>query len=337
MGKTVLLTGGAGFIGSHTVEYFLKNTDYNIIVLDRLSYAGNLNRLTESKYWDSDRVKFYYHDFRSSFSKEKIGQLTDLFGSLEYIVHMGAESHVDRSIEDPYPFVYSNVLGTVNILELAKCLYENKLLECMVYVSTDEIYGPVKGSQLHKETDSHNPSNPYSASKASGENFCIAYHNTHNIPIMITRTMNNYGERQDIEKFVPKVVYNVLNDLPVTVHCALDSFGTVIDVSSRCWLHAQNHADGIDFLLKNGLPGESYNITGEKVYVDQLAMRIAEILGKDIDLKYEDFHSFRPGHDMHYGLDGSKMNELGWEPPVSLSESLEKTVKWISKNKNWLY
>lgn len=238
---------------------------------------------------------------------------------------MGAESHVDRSIEDPYPFVESNVLGTVNVLQLALGLYGGNELEKMIYVSTDEVYGPAIKGQLHTEDHCHNPSNPYSASKAAGENFCTAYHNTYGVPVITTRTMNNYGERQDPEKFVPKVVKSILNRNTVPVHAKIEN-DTVLDVSSRCWLHAQNHADGIDFLLRNGTPGESYNITGEQVSVDVLAEKIGKILDEPVQLEYVDYHTFRPGHDMHYGLDGTKMDKLGWKAPVSMEESLEKTV-----------
>jgi dTDP-glucose 4,6-dehydratase len=236
---------------------------------------------------------------------------------------MGANSHVDKSIENPYPFVYDNILGTVNVLELAR----NINIEKMIYVSTDEIYGPVEGDFLHKENEPQKPGNPYSASKAAGENFCLAYHNTYNVPVMITRTMNNFGERQDSEKFLPKVVNSIKNNELLTIHCKKDSEGVVVDISSRCWLHARNHADAIVFLLENGEDGEIYNVVGERMNVYDLAMKVGEILKKDIRIKLEDYHSFRPGHDMHYGLDGMKLLNMGWNPPVSLNDSLERTVK----------
>lgn len=335
MKKTVLLTGGAGFIGSHTVEHILKTTNFNVIILDRLSYAGNLNRLTDIDIWEQskDRVKFYFHDFRSEITDDKFYQLHDLFGEpINYIIHMGAESHVDKSIENPYPFVESNVLGTVNMLEFLK--KSRKYVESFIYVSTDEVYGPAM-KELHKETDGHKPSNPYSASKAAGEDFCYAYHNTYDLPIIISNTMNIFGERQDKEKFLPKVVKSVMNDEKVIIHCK--KTGDVVeDISSRCWLHARNQADGLLFLLENGVIGEKYNIVGDKHNVYAIAHEVALILGKPLNYEFVDFHSFRPGHDMHYGLDGTKIAELGWKPPYSMNESLKKTVKWMVENKKWL-
>ena len=340
MSKVVLLTGGAGFIGHHTTEYILTNTDWNIIILDRLSYAGNLNKLMDIDVFQpallEERVKFYYHDFRSKFHTGKMFELLRLFGKINYIVHMGAESHVDRSIIDPYPFIESNVLGTVNMLELAKKL-TGRGLERMIYVSTDEVYGPAHDGHLHKEGEAHAPSNPDSASKAAGEDFCTAYHNTYKVPVIISRTMNNIGERQDNEKFFPMALGKILDYKPVIVHCRIEN-NEVVDVSSRCWLHAQNHASALVFLLENGKIGEAYNVTGEWMPVDELAKLIGKIIdtNKKIKLEYRDFHSFRQGHDLHYGLDGTKIAELGWEAPRSLEESVEKTVEWMLDNPEWL-
>jgi dTDP-glucose 4,6-dehydratase len=223
---------------------------------------------------------------------------------------MGAESHVDNSITNPYPFLESNVIGTVNMLELANNLYIEGLLNKFIYVSTDEVYGPAIEGKLHKEYDPHKPSNPYSASKAAGEDFCFAYHNTYKTPIIITRTMNNFGERQDVEKFVPKTMKAIMNNEPINIHCKMKG-REIIDISSRCWLHARNHADGLVYLLENGVVGEQYNIVGKRIDVLELAKKIADIMNDCLNFKYEDFHSFRPGHDMHYGLDGTKIKELG--------------------------
>ena len=332
--KTVLLTGGAGFIGAHITEHILKTTDWNIIILDRLSYAGNLNRLTDINIWwdNKHRVKFYYHDFKSHFNDGKIQQLLQLFGNIDYIIHNGANSHVDKSIQDPYPFVFDNVLGTVNMLELCKQL---ESLDKFIYISTDETFGPAI-DRLHKEDDPHKPSNPYSASKASGEDFCVAYYNTYNLPIIITNTMNIIGERQDSEKFVPKTLKSILNNEEVLIHCRKDNKGNILDVSSRYWLHARNQADGLTWLLENGTLGEKYNIVGERLDCYELAKKIANIVDKPLIVRFEDFHSFRPGHDMHYGLDGSKLEQLGWVPPYSLDNTLEKTIRWMINNPQWL-
>lgn len=197
--------------------------------------------------------------------------------------------------------------------------------------------GELHDGHLHKEGEAHRPSNPYSASKAAGEDFCIAYYNTYKVPVIISRTMNNIGERQDSEKFFPMVVSKILDDEPVIVHCKIEN-DKVVDISSRCWLHAQNHASALVFLLQNGEVGEAYNVTGEWMPVDELAKLIGKMIdtNKEIDFKYEDFHSFRQGHDLHYGLDGTKIAELGWKAPRALEESVEKTVKWMLDNPEWL-
>ena len=331
--RRLLLTGGAGFIGHHTIEHVLRKTDWEIVVMDRLTYAGNLNFLADLGIWKTEghRVKFVYHDFRAP-----INELTKvLIGHIDYIIHMGAESHVDRSIEEPMPFFESNVIGTVNMLNYAKEIEAERF----VYVSTDEVYGPALNGHLHKEGEPHRPSNPYSASKSGAEAACYSYWNTYGMPIIITNTMNNFGERQNAEKFVAKTVKKILDGESMVAHCKKID-GKIVDISSRCWLHARNHADGLLFVLEHGeINGKDigrYNITGEWANVETMIKKIGAILGKEPKIVYEDFHSFRPGHDMHYGLDGSKMKELGWIPPFSLDESLENTVKWMQENPKWL-
>jgi len=328
--KRLLLTGGCGFIGHHTVEHIMENTDWEVIIIDRLSYAGNQNFLVNMDNWEEykNRVRFIYHDFRSPFS-----DLTkNLIGDVDYLVHMGAESHVDRSIENPMPFAESNVIGTVNVLDLANDLDVEK----MIYISTDEVYGPAIDGHLHKEGEPHRPSNPYSASKSGAEAFCYAYWNTYGTPVMISNTMNNIGERQHPEKFLPLTVKKLLRGEPMIVHCKKDDEGNIVDISSRCWLHARNHADGILFLLEHGEPGERYNISGEWANVEMMVEKVADILNVEYEIVYEDFHSFRPGHDMHYGLDNTKMKEMGWTPPLSLDESLRNTVLWMKEHPKWL-
>jgi dTDP-glucose 4,6-dehydratase len=330
----LLLTGGAGFIGHHTIEHILKNTDWEIVVMDRLTYAGNLNFLTDLEIWakEGHRVSFVYHDFRSPISETTI----ELIGPIDYIIHMGAESHVDRSIIDPIPFAESNVIGTVNLLNYAKEVKPKKF----IYVSTDEVYGPAHRGpdgelHLHREGEPHNPSNPYSASKSGAEAFCLAFFNTYGLPIIISNTMNNFGQRQNREKFVPKAINAAINGTPLILHCKKID-GVIVDVSSRCWLHARNHADGLLFLLRNGIPGEKYNITGEWASVADIADKVSIVVGKPIIEMFEDFHSFRPGHDMHYGLDGTKMKNMGWVPPFNLDDSLERTVRWSMEHPKWL-
>lgn len=333
MKKTVLLTGGAGFIGAHTIEHLLRNTDWNIVLMDRLTYAGNLNRLTAMDCWnaESHRVRFVYHDFRSPIT----GKLAELIvgrDGLDYIIHMGAETHVDRSIQDSDPFVQSNVVGTVNMLEFAKYALPDRF----IYVSTDEVYGAVTADgQLHKEGEPHNPSNPYAASKAAGEDFCRSYVKTHGVPVIITNTMNNFGERQDVEKFVPKTLRAIVRNEPVILHCRKQA-EVITDISTRCWLHARNHADALVYVINHGAIGENYNVVGELASVAMVADLIANTAGRAYKPEFIDFHSTRPGHDMHYGLDGTKLETLGWKPPVPFVESLENTIKWTLAHPEWL-
>lgn len=331
MGKNILLTGGAGFIGSHTVEEILTQTDMNITIIDRLSYAGNLNRLAQMECWEKEksRVKFVYHDFRSEFPFF----VKRFIGTTDYIIHMGAETHVGNSFTQPRLFAQSNVDGTINMLELAKDIGCEKF----IYVGTDEVYGPVIGDQLHKEGESHRPSNPYAASKSGAEAFVHAYWKSFNVPVIFTNTMNNFGERQDPEKFVPKTIRNIYNGDTVVIHVALNEDGRISDYSSRCWLHARNHANALIYLLEHGQIGERYNVVGEKKGVNEIAHMISIALSKPVyNIKCVPFHSYSPGHDMHYGLDGTKMKELGWKPKLDLHDSLEKTVKWTLDHKEWL-
>jgi dTDP-glucose 4,6-dehydratase len=325
--RRILLTGGVGFIGSHTVEHIMKNTDYEVVIIDRLTYAGNQNFLTDMEKWGEfkKRIKFVYHDFRSPISdvtSAMIGDITD-------IIHMGAESHVDRSLLEPVLFEQSNVLGTINMMEFGKERGVNKF----IYVSTDEVYGAAMDGKLHKEGEPHRPSNPYSASKSGAEAFCYAYWKAYDFPVIVTNTMNNFGERQNVEKFVPKTVNSILSLKPVTVHCKkVDD--KIVDISSRCWLHARNHADALLFLLDKGQPGEHYNVVGELKNVVEMAEMIGDYLQIKPNLDYVDFHSFRKGHDMHYGLDGTKLLNMGWKPPVPFEESLKKTVFWMKNRQD---
>jgi dTDP-glucose 4,6-dehydratase len=326
--RRILLTGGAGFIGSHACEHIMENTDDELVILDRLTYAGNQNFLTDIERWEEfkKRVSFVYHDFRAP-----ISPTTDaLIGDITHVIHMGAETHVTRSLEDPMTFAESNVIGTINMLEFAK----KRGIDKFIYCSTDEVYGPTNGN-LHREGEPHRPSNPYSASKSGAEAFCRAYFTSYGLPVIITNTMNNFGERQNAEKFVPMVVKNILLGKTIPVHCKKID-GEVVEISSRCWLHARNHADGLFYILKNGLVGEQYNIVGDLLDVSAMVDLIASFVGKEPVKEFIDFHSFHPGHDMHYGLDGTKMKEMGWVPPVEFKKSLEKTVRWMKENPRWL-
>jgi dTDP-glucose 4,6-dehydratase len=318
----VLLTGGAGFIGAHIVEHLHKNTDWEIVILDRLSYSGSLERLAQ--YRGDKRLKYVFHDFRAEFSATTLHAL----GQIDFIIHNGAETHVDTSLTDPALFVQSNVVGTMNVLEAARKLKVKRFL----YVGTDEVHGPAPNGTDFKEDAEIKPSNPYSASKASAEALAYAWWKSFNVPVIRTRTMNIFGERQNPEKFIPMCIRKVICGETVTIH------GNMKQIGSRKWLHARNQADAILFLLRNGEIGETYHIAGIEKTNLEMAKLIAEALGQRLKFELLDFHSARPGHDLRYSLDDSKLRALGWKPPVEFAESLQRMVEWTSQPENamWL-
>jgi dTDP-glucose 4,6-dehydratase len=327
MAKRILITGGCGFIGHHFAEYVHKNTEWEIIILDMLNYASNgMERLRSNQLINSSRVRILTYNLCNPISEGLIKEI----GNINYIVHMAAETHVDNSIKDPLYVINNNVHSTVNMLEYARKL---KNLEIFFYFSTDEVFGPAPGDTLYKEWDRHKPTNPYSASKSAAENICISYENTYKIPLMIVNVMNAFGERQHVEKFIPLCIKKVLNGEKVYIH----SYPDKIESGSRFYIHAQNIANGVLFLIQNGKIGEKYNITGEKEVSNlDLAVMISKFVGKELIYEMVDFHNDRPGHDLRYGLDGSKLFELGWNPTFNFEKSLEKTVKWTLENQEWL-
>ena len=327
MTKTVLITGGCGFIGHHFVEHIFTKTDWNIIVLDKLTYASHgLERLRNTDTLDSKRVKVFTYDLSHPLS---IGLKKEL-GDVNYIVHMAADTHVDNSISTPVPFIKNNIMSSVHMLEYARTLSN---LEIFFYFSTDEVYGPALGNKLFEEDERHNPTNPYSASKSGAEQICVAYHNTYDVPVMRINVMNAMGERQHVEKFIPKVIKKVLNNELVEIHSYPDKKTS----GTRYYIHARNIAAGVLFLLENGTIGESYNLTGEKEVSNlEMAQIIADTIGKPLKYEMVDFHSDRPGHDLRYGLDGTKMKNMGWSLPIDFETSLRNTVKWTVKNQEWL-
>lgn len=347
----ILLTGGAGFVGHHFVEHFLKNTDADLVVLDRLNYAsGGFDRLRDIEAFDDDRVLLLTHDF----TKPLVEGIAKEIGKVDYIIHMGAESHVDKSIEDAEPFVRSNVLGTMHMLDFAwEQFEEQKCLKCFFYFSTDEVFGPAPDDYSYKEEDRHNPTNPYAATKSGGEMLANAYRNTYKLPVIITRSMNIIGERQHPEKFIPLIVNKVRAGETVTIHGYPDK----TRAGSRFYIHGRNVADGYLHLInmieqgyeagkKEGqtgyvsdVVGQDYHITGEKEVDNlELAKLIAEQLGQELKYEITDFHSTRPGHDLRYALDGTKMADIGWTPPKTFEESLRKTIDWMIDpvNEKWL-
>lgn len=332
MVKKILITGGCGFIGHHVVEHFLKNTDFEIVILDGLNYAGNLNRFKDMPVFQENpsRTNFIWHDLKSPITEG----VAKMIGQVDYILHLAAETHVERSLKDPIPFVYSNVLGTANLLEFSRHYQKN--LEKYIQISTDEVYGPAPKNTSFKEWDRVKPTNPYAATKAGADCLAFSYVNSFKMPIIITRTMNNFGERQHPEKFIPKTINHLSKKEKIEIH------GTPTNIGSRFWLHARNHADALLFILTKGKNGEIYNIVGEKELNNlEIAQRISKIIrGRELDIekevKFIPFEKVRPGHDKRYALDGSKMSKLGWKPSVDFESSFEKTVKWIADHPLWL-
>ena len=324
----IVLTGGCGFIGHHFAEYIHKNTDWDIIILDKLTYASmGLERLRNNGLYNSQRVKIYTVDLCNEISE---GLKKEMGNNIDYIVHMAAETHVDNSIKEPRNVIMNNVTSTVNLLEWSRTLQNLKIF---FYFSTDEVFGPALGDTLFKEWDRHKPTNPYSASKSAAENICLSYENTYKTPLIIVNVMNAFGERQHVEKFIPLCIKKILNNELIQIHAYPDK----ITSGTRFYIHSQNISSAVLFLIKNGKIGEKYNISGEKEVSNlDLAKLIAKFIGKELNYELIDFHSSRPGHDLRYGLDGSKIYDLGWNPKFNFENSLEKTVKWTLNNLEWL-
>jgi dTDP-glucose 4,6-dehydratase len=338
--KNILVTGGAGFIAHHFVNYLLRKTDYNIVTLDRLDYSGNLNRLNEvvmsAPEQERRRVKTIFHDLKAELNP----QIISAIGKIDIVVHLAAGSHVDRSIDYPMEFIMDNVIGTANILEYAK---KCDNLERFIYFSTDEVFGPAPNGIKYKENDRYNSTNPYSASKAAGEEIVVAYENTYKLPCYITHTMNVFGERQHPEKYIPMCIKRVRNGEKITVH----SDQSKTKAGSRHYIHASDVADAIWFLINydnykltiddfGGARCHKFNIVGsEEMDNLELARFVANCQEKDLVYEMVDFHSSRPGHDLRYALDGTKMKDMGWTPqPVKTR--LKQTIEWTLENNRWL-
>jgi dTDP-glucose 4,6-dehydratase len=352
MTKRILLTGASGFVGSHVLRHILTTTDWEVVCPVTFRHKGLSDRLvTAMEDQDQSRVTIVQTDLTAPISKVTAHK----FGEINYILNVASESHVDRSIEEPAAFIQSNVALITNILDYARTL-EN--LEVFLQVSTDEVYGPAKPGEAHREwIDNIKPSNPYSASKAAQEAVVFSYWRTYDLPVVISNTMNIVGETQSAEKFFPKTLQNVLNGTEMTIHASAEG-----EIGSRFYLHARNQADGLIYLLKTfskdyvikffvegteevetlrysegGTVPPRYHIVGERE-VDNLEMAqlIAAAAGKELKYKLEDFHSSRPGHDLRYALDGSKIASIGWKAPVPLEESIKSTVDWTLAHPEWL-
>ena len=331
----VLITGVGGFVGSHVLRHVLRETDWDVAGLDSFRHHGKLDRV---KYQllgqDPGRYTHLVYDLAVPFSD----QFDEYLGHVDYVLHLASESHVERSIEDPRPFVENNVQLELTLLEWAR---RRRDLRAFVQVSTDEVYGPITEGG-HAEGEPHRPSNPYSASKAAQEDLCYAYWRTYGVPVIVTNTMNIVGEMQDPEKYVPKVMRAISRGETLTIHASASG-----QIGTRFYLHARNQADALLFLLRRGTTTrypapdlDRYNIVSD-VELDnlELAQIVARAMGPaGAAMKYElvDFHRTRPGHDLRYGLDGRRIADLGWVPPVEFYESLERTVAWTLEHPEWL-
>lgn len=335
--KTVLITGGLGFIGSHLTEHIFKTTDWNIVIIDKLNYASHgFDRLKSANLFNHPRIKIFTYDLTHAITK----YLQKEIGHLDYIFHLAAETHVDNSIEDPVLFIYNNIMSTTYILEYARQLKLTKF----IYFSTDEVYGSIdKGNDGYLETDPHKPSNPYSASKSGAESICYSYYNTYKVPLIIANVMNVFGERQHCEKFIPKVIKKILNEEELDIHCyeAEDAKRLGYELKdkipgSRFYIHARNVSAAILFLVEKGKVGDKYNIVGEKELDNlELALLISKIMDKELKYKLSSSKN-RLGHDLRYALNGDKMKNLGWSIPKSFEDSLTKVVRWTLRHPLWL-
>ena len=346
--KRILITGGSGFIGHHFIEHVLKNTDWEIIAMCRSGFAGSEERLHDIEIWPTEkhRVTMVHHDLRSQMN-EFVDNKID---SVDYVVHMAALSHVDRSIEYPMEALLDNTLGTVHLLEWMRKRSRNALdqkdskqVEKFLFFSTDEVFGPALDGINHYEGYRHNPSNPYAAGKAAAEDFCVAYANTYKLPIMISNTMNVFGERQHPEKFIPGTIKKIRDGQKVVIHA--DPTRTVS--GSRFYIHGRNASAAVVWILENvnefldirDASRGKINVVGEREVTNlELAQLIANIMGKELNYEMVDFHSSRPGHDLRYALDGKKLRLLGFKYPKTLEESMRQLVRWTlaPENARWL-
>jgi dTDP-glucose 4,6-dehydratase len=332
MKRNILVTGGAGFIGSHLVRLLVnKYPEYHITNMDVLTYAGNLENLKDIDYKENySFVKCDICDFK------KVKQVFVDY-KIDSIIHLAAESHVDRSIEDPFSFAQTNVMGTLSLLQAAKSYWENNFKNKLFYhISTDEVYGSLSDEGFFTEKTNYDPHSPYSASKASSDHFVRAFSDTYGLPIVISNCSNNYGSFQFPEKLIPLFINNIVHNKPLPV------YGKGKNV--RDWLFVNDHVRAIDVIFHKGKLGETYNIGGfnewKNIDLIKVIIKTVDRLLERVEGTSEKLITYvndRPGHDLRYAIDSSKLkNELGWEPSLQFEEGIEKTVKWYLKNKEWM-
>jgi len=330
--RNILVTGGAGFIGSHLVRLLVnKYPDYHIINMDVLTYAGNLENLKDIE--NKENYTFIKCDICDV---EKVNQVFKKY-QIDSVIHLAAESHVDRSIKDPFSFARTNVMGTLSLLQAAKETWNGNFTNKLFYhVSTDEVYGSLEEEGFFTEETAYDPHSPYSASKASSDHFVRAFADTYGLPVVISNCSNNYGSYQFPEKLIPLFINNIVNNKPLPV------YGKGENV--RDWLFVDDHARAIDVIFHNGKLGETYNIGGfnEWKNIDLIKVMIKTVdrlLGREEGTsdKLITYVTDRAGHDLRYAIDSSKLkNELGWEPSLQFEEGIEKTVAWYLENQEWL-
>lgn len=330
--KKILITGGAGFIGSHVIRLFVNRyPDYAIFNLDKLTYAGNLENLKDVD--SKPNYTFVRGDIVDSDFILKLFEQHQFDG----VIHLAAESHVDRSISNPMAFIFTNIVGTVNLLNAARAIWKNNFVGKRFYhISTDEVYGSLGDEGYFTETTPYDPHSPYSASKASSDHLVRAYQDTFGLPSVISNCSNNYGPYQFPEKLLPLFIHNIRNQKPLPV------YGEGLNV--RDWLYVEDHARAIDLIFHEGKPGETYNIGGNNEWKNiDLILKLCEIMDnklgreKGTSAKLITYVKDRAGHDLRYAIDSSKLQrELGWEPSLVFEEGLEKTVDWYMANQEWL-
>ena len=329
--KNILITGGAGFIGSHVVRLFVqKYPNYNIYNLDKLTYAGNLENIKDVE--NAENYTFIKGDICD---KELISELFAKY-KINSVINLAAESHVDRSITNPMEFAVTNILGTLNLLNIAKDSWKKNNGNLFYHISTDEVYGALWKEGFFLETTPYDPKSPYSAAKASSDHFVRAYHNTFNLPVIITNCSNNYGPNQFPEKLIPLFINNILHNRPLPVYGKGDNV--------RDWLYVVDHAHAIDTVFHKGKLGETYNIGGFNEWknidlIKVLCKVMDKKLGREIGAseKLISYTTNRLGHDMRYAINANKiMKELGFQPSLQFEEGIEKTINWYIDNQKWL-